>query len=64
MLTNWNTAKMRLRKFRDLRTELKTWKLNSVPKRDVTMLKRQLSHLETYMGDKIYDRVTRYCNNR
>ncbi|KAL5063313.1 hypothetical protein RYX36_025050 [Vicia faba] len=40
----------RLRKFRDLRTEQKTGKLNSLPKRDTAMLKRQLSHLERYLG--------------
>ncbi|KAL5080113.1 hypothetical protein RYX36_008534 [Vicia faba] len=40
----------RLREFRDLRTEQKTGKLNSLPKRDATMLKRQLSHLERYLG--------------
>ncbi|CAK8537248.1 unnamed protein product [Lathyrus sativus] len=50
MLTNWYTTEMRLRKFRDLRTEQKTGKLNSLPKRDAAMLKRQLSHLETYLG--------------
>ncbi|KAL5069445.1 hypothetical protein RYX36_020332 [Vicia faba] len=41
---------MRLCKFRDLRTEQKTEKLNSLPKRYVAMLKRQLFHLETYLG--------------
>ncbi|CAK8564178.1 unnamed protein product [Lathyrus sativus] len=50
MLTNWYTIETRLRKFRDLRTEQKTGKLNSLPKRDVAILKRQLSHLETYLG--------------
>ncbi|KAL5073000.1 hypothetical protein RYX36_011984 [Vicia faba] len=30
--------------------EQKTGKLNSLPKRDVAMLKRQLSHLKTYLG--------------
>ncbi|RHN79543.1 putative FBD domain, leucine-rich repeat domain, L domain-containing protein [Medicago truncatula] len=34
MLTNWYTIETRLRKFRDLRTEQKTGKLNSLPKRD------------------------------
>ncbi|CAI8602246.1 unnamed protein product [Vicia faba] len=43
-------VEMRLREFRDLRTEQKTGKLNSLPKRDATMLKRQLSHLERYLG--------------
>ncbi|CAI8602259.1 unnamed protein product [Vicia faba] len=41
----------RLREFRDLRMEQKIGKLNSLPKRDATMLKRQLSHLERYLGD-------------
>ncbi|KAL5052324.1 hypothetical protein RYX36_033006 [Vicia faba] len=44
------TTETRLREFRDLRTEQKTGKLNSLPKRDATMLKRQLSHLERYLG--------------
>ncbi|KAL5067272.1 hypothetical protein RYX36_018159 [Vicia faba] len=50
MLTNWYTTETRLREFRDLRTEQMTGKLNSLPKRDATMLKRQLSHLERYLG--------------
>nr|YP_010426484.1 ribosomal protein S2 [Phyllolobium chinense]QWX87927.1 ribosomal protein S2 [Phyllolobium chinense]USM11176.1 ribosomal protein S2 [Phyllolobium chinense] len=50
MLTNWYTTETRLRKFRDLRIEQKTGKLNSLPKRDAAKLKRQLSHLETYLG--------------
>lgn len=50
MLTNWYTTETRLRKFRDLRTEQKTGKLTSLPKRDAATLKRQLSHLETYLG--------------
>nr|KYP36770.1 hypothetical protein KK1_042124 [Cajanus cajan] len=50
MLTNWYTTETRLHKFRDLRTEQKTGKLNSLPKRDTAMVKRQLSHLETYLG--------------
>jgi small subunit ribosomal protein S2 len=50
MLTNWYTTETRLRKFRDLRTEQKTGKMNSLPKRDAARLKRQLSHLERYLG--------------
>jgi len=50
MLTNWYTTETRLRKFGDLRTELKTGKMNSLPKRDAARLKRQLSHLERYLG--------------
>ncbi|KAJ0010871.1 hypothetical protein Pint_32873 [Pistacia integerrima] len=50
MLTNWSTTETRLQKFRDLRTEQKTGRLNRLPKRDATMLKRQLSCLQTYLG--------------
>ncbi|KAF1855890.1 hypothetical protein Lal_00033191 [Lupinus albus] len=50
MLTNWYTTETRLHKLRDLRTEQKTGRLNCLPKRDAAMLKRQLSHLETYLG--------------
>nr|YP_009865539.1 ribosomal protein S2 [Dalbergia frutescens]QKE47824.1 ribosomal protein S2 [Dalbergia frutescens] len=50
MLTNWYTTETRLQKFRDLRTEQKTGRINSLPKKDTAMLKRQLSHLETYLG--------------
>ncbi|KAK2970725.1 hypothetical protein RJ640_000297 [Escallonia rubra] len=34
----------------DLRTEQKTGRLSRLPKRDAAMLKRQLSHLQTYLG--------------
>ncbi|CAK9187557.1 unnamed protein product, partial [Ilex paraguariensis] len=50
MLTNWSTTETRLHKFRDLRTEQKTGRLNRLPKRDAAMLKRQLAHLQTYLG--------------
>nr|YP_009407319.1 ribosomal protein S2 [Aldrovanda vesiculosa]ASA46323.1 ribosomal protein S2 [Aldrovanda vesiculosa]QBC71201.1 ribosomal protein S2 [Aldrovanda vesiculosa] len=50
MLTNWDTTKMRLQKFRDLRMKYKLRKLARLPKRDAAMLKRQLSHLQTYLG--------------
>ena len=50
MLTNWYTTETRLHKFRDLRTEQKTGRLNHLPKRDAAVLKRQLSHLQTYLG--------------
>ena len=50
MLTNWSTTEMRLHRFRNLRSEQNTGKLNCLPKRDVAMLKRQLSHLQTYLG--------------
>nr|QJS52096.1 ribosomal protein S2 [Vicia bungei] len=50
MLTNWYITETRLCKFRDLITEQKKGKLNSLPKRDAAMLKRQLSHLEKDLG--------------
>lgn len=50
MLTNWSTTETRLHKFRDLRTELRTGKLNCIPKRDAAMLKRQLNQLQKYLG--------------
>ncbi|TYH85251.1 hypothetical protein ES332_D02G252500v1 [Gossypium tomentosum] len=58
MLTNWPTTETRLQKFRGLRTEQKTgavtWGLNHLLKRDATMLKRQLSRLQTYLGEIKY----------
>uniref|UniRef100_K4AUT4 Small ribosomal subunit protein uS2c n=1 Tax=Solanum lycopersicum TaxID=4081 RepID=K4AUT4_SOLLC len=54
MLTNWSTTETRLHKFRDLRMEQKTGSLNRLPKRDATMLKRQLSRLQTYLGEIKY----------
>nr|YP_009407249.1 ribosomal protein S2 [Drosera regia]ASA46245.1 ribosomal protein S2 [Drosera regia] len=50
MLTNWATTKMRLQQFRDLRMKYKSGKLARLPKRDAAVLKRQLSHLQTYLG--------------
>ncbi|KAL7261466.1 hypothetical protein ACSBR1_000001 [Camellia fascicularis] len=50
MLMNWSTTETRLHKFRDLRMEQKMGRLNRLPKRDAAMLKRQLSHLQTYLG--------------
>nr|QIQ22854.1 ribosomal protein S2 [Cistanche sinensis] len=50
MLTNWSTTEMRLHKFRDLRIEQKGGRLNRLPQRDVAVVKRQLSHLQTYLG--------------
>ncbi|KAL9419529.1 hypothetical protein AB3S75_037315 [Citrus x aurantiifolia] len=50
MLTNWSTTETRLHKFRDLRIEQKGGRLNSLPKRDTAILKRQLSRLQTYLG--------------
>nr|YP_010463882.1 ribosomal protein S2 [Fedia cornucopiae]UUL71233.1 ribosomal protein S2 [Fedia cornucopiae] len=50
MLTNWSTTETRLQKFRNLRTKQKTGQLNDLPKRDAAILKRQLSHLQRYLG--------------
>ncbi|TYH31137.1 hypothetical protein ES288_A01G149400v1 [Gossypium darwinii] len=50
ILTNWPTIEIRLHKFRGLRTEQKTGGLNRLLKRDATMLKKQLSRLQTYLG--------------
>nr|YP_010275882.1 ribosomal protein S2 [Cananga odorata]UKH49797.1 ribosomal protein S2 [Cananga odorata] len=50
MLTNWSTTERRLHKFRDLRAEQKTGKLNRLPKKEAAILKRQLSHLQKYLG--------------
>nr|YP_010310728.1 ribosomal protein S2 [Paracladopus chiangmaiensis]UMY76262.1 ribosomal protein S2 [Paracladopus chiangmaiensis] len=49
LLTNWSTTEMRLQKFRDLRIKQKTGEFNRLPKRDAARLKRQLSHLQTYL---------------
>nr|AWI73049.1 ribosomal protein S2 [Lepiniopsis trilocularis] len=48
MLTNWSITETRLQKFRDLRIEQKTGRLNRLAK--AVMLKRQLSRLQTYLG--------------
>nr|YP_009446594.1 ribosomal protein S2 [Adenocalymma aurantiacum]YP_009446763.1 ribosomal protein S2 [Adenocalymma bracteatum]ATY47914.1 ribosomal protein S2 [Adenocalymma aurantiacum]ATY48083.1 ribosomal protein S2 [Adenocalymma bracteatum] len=50
MLTNWSTTKTRLQKFRDLRMEQKTGRLNRLHKRDAAVMKRQLSGLQRYLG--------------
>nr|YP_010457339.1 ribosomal protein S2 [Euonymus acanthocarpus]UUA68536.1 ribosomal protein S2 [Euonymus acanthocarpus] len=55
ILTNWSTTETRLHKFRDFRMEQKrmeqkTGGFNRLPKRDAAVLKRQLSHLQTYLG--------------
>nr|AVM83794.1 ribosomal protein S2 [Adenocalymma gracielzae] len=49
MLTNWSTTQTRLRKFRDLRMEQKTGRLNRLHKRDAAVMKRQLSGLQRYL---------------
>nr|QRF93555.1 ribosomal protein S2 [Acer amplum subsp. catalpifolium]WJO88196.1 ribosomal protein S2 [Acer amplum subsp. catalpifolium] len=38
MLTDWSTIETRLHKFRDLRAEQKTGRLNRLPKRDAAIL--------------------------
>ena len=50
ILTNWSTTETRLQKFRDLAMEQKTGRLNRLPKGDAAGLKRQLSHLQIYLG--------------
>nr|AVM83058.1 ribosomal protein S2 [Adenocalymma apurense] len=50
MLTNWSTTETRLQKFRDLRLEQKTGRLNRLHKRDAAVMKRQLSGLQRYLG--------------
>nr|AVM82192.1 ribosomal protein S2 [Adenocalymma juliae] len=50
MLTNWSTTETRLQKFRDLRMEQKTRRLNRLHKRDAAVMKRQLSGLQRYLG--------------
>nr|YP_009654936.1 ribosomal protein S2 [Rhizophora stylosa]YP_009740246.1 ribosomal protein S2 [Rhizophora x lamarckii]QGX43675.1 ribosomal protein S2 [Rhizophora mucronata]QCI56269.1 ribosomal protein S2 [Rhizophora stylosa]QIC55010.1 ribosomal protein S2 [Rhizophora x lamarckii]UFR82391.1 ribosomal protein S2 [Rhizophora mucronata] len=50
ILTNWSTTETRLQKFRNLRMEQKTRRLNCLTKGDAARLKRQLSHLQTYLG--------------
>jgi small subunit ribosomal protein S2 len=54
MLTNWSTTKRRLQKFRDLRMRYKSRKRARLPKKEAAVLKRQLSHLQTYMGGITY----------
>nr|AVM82362.1 ribosomal protein S2 [Adenocalymma scabriusculum] len=49
MLTNWSTTQTRLKKFRDLRMEQKTGRLNRFHKRDAAVMKRQLSGLQRYL---------------
>nr|WRP99138.1 ribosomal protein S2 [Amorphophallus muelleri] len=50
MLTNWSTTKTRLQELRDLRAQQGMGKFNRLPKRDVAILKRRLSTLQTYLG--------------
>uniref|UniRef100_A0A5K1GBE5 Small ribosomal subunit protein uS2c n=1 Tax=Nymphaea colorata TaxID=210225 RepID=A0A5K1GBE5_9MAGN len=41
---------MRLQKFKDLRVRDEMGQLSRLPKRDAAILKRQLSHFQTYLG--------------
>lgn len=50
MLTNCSTTETRLQKFRDLRTEQNTGRLNRLRKRDAAILKILLSRLQMYLG--------------
>ncbi|CAN6462239.1 unnamed protein product [Victoria cruziana] len=50
MSTNWSTMEMRLQKFRDLRVRAEMEQFSRLPKRDAAILKRQLSHFQTYLG--------------
>nr|YP_010759955.1 ribosomal protein S2 [Cuscuta macrocephala]WEY29893.1 ribosomal protein S2 [Cuscuta macrocephala] len=50
MLTNWSTTETRLQKLRDLRMKQKQGGLNNLPKKEATMLKRKLAHLQKYLG--------------
>nr|YP_008994509.1 ribosomal protein S2 [Hypseocharis bilobata]AGV02937.1 ribosomal protein S2 [Hypseocharis bilobata]AKF43145.1 30S ribosomal protein S2 [Hypseocharis bilobata] len=54
MLTNWSTTETRLRKLRDLRTAQRTGRLKRLRKRDAAKLKRQLVHLQKYLGGVKY----------
>nr|YP_010320014.1 ribosomal protein S2 [Parnassia venusta]UJJ82708.1 ribosomal protein S2 [Parnassia venusta] len=50
ILTNWATTETRLHKFRDLKIKQKAGGLTRLSKRDASVLKRQLSHLQTCLG--------------
>nr|YP_010361664.1 ribosomal protein S2 [Triadenum breviflorum]UNQ87225.1 ribosomal protein S2 [Triadenum breviflorum] len=50
ILTNWSNTEMRLQQFRYLRREQQTGGFNRIKKRDAARLKRQLSHLQRYLG--------------
>ncbi|CAN6454786.1 unnamed protein product [Victoria cruziana] len=50
MSTNWSNMETRLQKFRDLRVRAEMGQLSRLPKRDAAILKRQLSHFQTYLG--------------
>lgn len=45
MLTNWSTTETILQKFKDLKKEQHTGLFNQLPKKEATMLKRQLDQL-------------------
>lgn len=48
-LTNWSTTNMRLHKFKHLRMEQNMGKLYRLLKEEFVVVKRQLSHLNTYL---------------
>ncbi|KAG6539756.1 hypothetical protein Mapa_018912 [Marchantia paleacea] len=50
MLTNWSTIETRLQKFQDLENKKKTGTINRLPKKEAANLKRQLDHLQKYLG--------------
>nr|DBA09542.1 TPA_asm: ribosomal protein S2 [Corydalis hendersonii var. altocristata] len=50
MSTNWSTTERRLHTFNNLRAAQKMGRLNRLPKRDAAILRRKLSHLQTYLG--------------
>nr|YP_009413604.1 ribosomal protein S2 [Hemitomes congestum]ASN78918.1 ribosomal protein S2 [Hemitomes congestum] len=54
LLTNWSTTEKRLHKFRDLKIKQKMGRLKHLTKGDTTKLKRQLSHLQAYLGGVKY----------
>nr|QYB18685.1 30S ribosomal protein S2 [Conocephalum conicum]QYB18772.1 30S ribosomal protein S2 [Conocephalum conicum] len=50
MLTNWATIETRLQKFQDLEKKKKIGTLTRLPKKEAANLKRQLDHLQKYLG--------------
>ncbi|CAN6440747.1 unnamed protein product [Victoria cruziana] len=50
MSTNWSITKTRLQKFRDLRVRAEMGQLSHLLKWDAIILKRQLSHIQIYLG--------------
>jgi small subunit ribosomal protein S2 len=50
MLTNWPTIKTRIKKLQDLELNEQTGLLDSLPKKESAVLKRELSQLKKYLG--------------